>query len=94
MTDIGEAKTKLRFPTRYACPVCNRKMLNYSDHPHAFGWKDYGHVYCRGCRTVFRAVQLSGWIAHTEEVLDKDGRWPAEYLIKKDKDGDDGKSNE
>lgn len=89
MAMIGEGKTKLRFPTRYACPVCNKKMMNYANHPHAFGWKDYGKVICRGCNTIFKANSLSLWIARTEDALIKDGRWPEEYLIKKEnaKDG-------
>ena len=79
---IGNAKTKLHFPTRYACPICNKKMMNYADHPHAFGWKDYGHVHCRSCHTVFKAVPLSKWIAEHENAL-INGRWPQELLIKK-----------
>lgn len=76
MTGIGETKTKLRFPTQYACPVCNRKTLNYADHPHAFGWKEYDKVFCRGCQTTFRTGPLSKWIADHDDALTKDGRWP------------------
>jgi hypothetical protein len=35
------------------CPKCQRKGLSYAPHPHAFGWKDYGHAYCRYCHTRF-----------------------------------------
>ena len=82
---IGNAKTKLHFPTRYACPICNKKMMNYADHPHAFGWKEYDKVFCRGCQTTFWSKQLSEWIAEHENALINDGRWPQEVLLKKSK---------
>lgn len=34
---------------REVCPMCNRKGLGYANHPHAFGWKDYGRASCRYC---------------------------------------------
>lgn len=91
ITPAGAPRPKLRFPTKYACPVCNRKTLNYAEHPHAFGWKDYEHVYCRSCRAVFKATPLFRWIARTEDVLTKDGRWPEEYMIKKEHANDTNK---
>lgn len=36
------------------CPKCGRKGLNYAPHPHAFGWKDYGHVKCQYCGGSFK----------------------------------------
>ena len=36
------------------CPSCGRKGLHFSDHPHAFGHKDFSHVECRFCHTRFK----------------------------------------
>lgn len=36
------------------CPKCGKKGLNYADHPHAFGWKDYDRVACRYCGSRFK----------------------------------------
>ena len=38
------------------CPKCNRKGLNWADHPHAFGWKDYERCGCRFCKARFKKV--------------------------------------
>lgn len=35
------------------CPNCKRKGLHYSDHPHAFGYKDYDKAECRFCGKRF-----------------------------------------
>jgi uncharacterized Zn-finger protein len=45
-----EAVQKGRAP----CPKCQRKGLGYANHPHAFGWKDYGRTRCRYCKAVFK----------------------------------------
>lgn len=73
---------KRRFPTGYACVRCNKKMLRYSDHPHAFGWKDYEHVECRKCHAVYRADGLQALILETEaeDKFTADGRWPADIV--------------
>lgn len=39
------------------CPKCGKKGLSYSDHPHAFGWKDYDHATCRYCGRTFKVKQ-------------------------------------
>jgi hypothetical protein len=41
------------------CPICKRRGLHYSDHPHAHGYKDYGVVVCRFCHKRFKAQLLS-----------------------------------
>jgi aspartate carbamoyltransferase regulatory subunit len=46
------------------CPKCGKKGLHYSNHPHAFGWKDFYHVNCRYCNTTFKAEQI-------EELFEK-----------------------
>ena len=40
-------------PKGKPCPKCGRKGLHFADHPHAFGFKDYGRVECRFCHARF-----------------------------------------
>ena len=50
--------TRMRLSAgREECPACKRKGLGYAAHPHAYGWKDYGHASCRYCRKTFRIVE-------------------------------------
>jgi len=44
---------------RAICPACGRKGLGYANHPHAFGWKDYGRASCRYCGKVFKVKEAS-----------------------------------
>ena len=51
------------------CPKCKRKGLHYSDHPHAFGWKDYDHVKCRFCHARFKSDDIENLVNDIEEDL-------------------------
>jgi hypothetical protein len=42
----------------FPCPSCGKKGLHYSDHPHAFGYKDYEHIERRFCKKVFNAGKI------------------------------------
>ena len=40
------------------CPNCGKKGLNYANHPHAFGYKDYDKIVCRYCQKRFVAKKI------------------------------------
>lgn len=48
------------------CPQCDRKGLNYADHPHAFGHKDYSRVRCRWCKKMFDTDKLRKYFEKME----------------------------
>jgi len=41
------------------CPKCGRKGLHHPDHPHAFGFKEYGKARCRFCYARFNLKERS-----------------------------------
>ena len=55
---------KNKFPP---CPKCHRKGLHYSDHPHAYGWKNYDKVTCRFCDARFPVAHLT---KHAPDVVE------------------------
>lgn len=42
---------------RVPCPRCTRKGVGYANHPHAFGWKDYGRATCRYCHAGYKVIE-------------------------------------
>lgn len=45
---------------RAQCPKCKKEGLGYASHPHALGYKDYGRLKCRYCRSRFKNPTLEG----------------------------------
>jgi hypothetical protein len=42
------------------CPKCGKKGLRVPEHPHAFGYKNYGKVSCFYCNARFKEKAKEG----------------------------------
>lgn len=58
------------------CPKCGKKGINYDDHAHAFGYKDYGFVRCRYCRSRWKAEKFAAWYNAQKETDSGEGAEP------------------
>lgn len=48
--------------TGVKCPKCSKKGLGHPPHAHAQGYKEYGEVRCRYCKTRWKTENIKEYI--------------------------------
>jgi len=60
--------------TGIKCPKCGKKGLIHPPHAHALGWKEYGLVNCRFCKSSWVTKDFDNYIKREkciEELKEK-----------------------